>query len=126
MLPCGASAYAILKIMSQQKQKTKRSRTYARNRAASVSRRGYEKIFESDGTYFLKLIVVVLLGTFWLRFGEPIWIGSVPVGAVPVGLLLGLILVNRFEKFQSDRKIWYAILVIVTILCYFAPTGIVI
>lgn len=110
--------------MSQQKQK--RPRTYARNRAASVSRRGYEKIFESDGTYFLKLVAVVLLGTFWLRFGEPIWWLEIPFGAVPVGLLIGLILVNRFEKFQSDRKIWYAILVIVTILCYFAPTGIII
>jgi hypothetical protein len=119
-------AYGIMKIMSKQKQKTSRPRTYARNRAASVSRRGYEKVFESDGTYFLKLVIVVLLGTFWLRFGEPLSIGSIPLGAIPIGLFAGLILVNRFEKLQSDRKIWYAILVIVTILCYFAPTGIVI
>lgn len=83
-------------------------------------------MFESDGTYFLKLVVVVLLGTFWLRFGQPISLLSAPIGAIPVGMLIGLILVNRFEKLQSDRKIWYAILVVVTIICYFAPTGIIV
>jgi hypothetical protein len=108
------------------RQKQKRPRTYARNRATSVSRRGYEKIFESDGTYFLKLIVLVLLGTFWLKFQQPIsWLGM-PLGGVPVGLLAGLVMVNRFEKYQTDRKIWYAILVIVTIISYFVPAGIVI
>ena len=83
-------------------------------------------MFESDGTYFLKLVVVVLLGTFWLRFGQPISLLGAPIGAIPVGMLVGLILVNRFEKLQSDRKIWYAILVVVTIICYFAPTGIIV
>lgn len=107
------------------KTKQKRPRTYARNRAAAVSRRGYEKVFESDGTYFLKLVVVVLLGTFWLKFAQPMsWLG-VPLNGIPVGFLVGLILVNRFEKIQSDRKIWYAILIIVTILSYFVPAGIV-
>lgn len=108
------------------KTKQKRPRTYARNRAATVSRRGYEKIFESDGTYFLKLVVCVLLGTFWLKFQQPLtWLG-IPLTGIPVGLLLGLIFVNRFEKLQSDRKIWYAILLVVTIICYFVPAGIVI
>jgi len=108
------------------KTKQKRPRTYARNRAASISRRGYEKVFESDGTYFLKLVVFVLLGTFWLKFAQPVtWLG-IPLGGIPVGFLVGLILVNRFEKIQADRKIWYAILVVVTIICYFVPAGIVI
>lgn len=49
-----------------------------------------------------------------------------PVGGIPLGMLIGLVLVNRFEKYQSDRKIWYAILVVVTIICYFVPAGIVI
>lgn len=111
-------------VMAREKQK--RPRTYARNRAASVSRRGYEKIFESDGTYFLKLVVFVLLGTFWLKFSQPVsWLGM-PFGGFPIGFLVGLILVNRFEKLQTDRKIWYAILVVVTIISYFAPAGIVI
>lgn len=108
------------------KTKQKRPRTYARNRAASITRTGRERIFESDGTYFLKLVVFVLLGTLWLKFAQPVtWLG-LPVGGLPVGLLAGLILVNKFEKYQSDRKIWYAILLVVTIICYFVPAGIVI
>jgi len=110
--------------MAQHKQK--RPRTYARNRAASISRRGYEKVFESDGTYFLKLVVCVLLGTFWLKFAQPIAWGGLVFNAIPIGLMVGLLLVHRFEKFQSDRKIWYAILVVITIISYFAPAGIVI
>lgn len=106
--------------------KQKRPRTYARNRAAAVSRRGYEKVFESDGTYFLKLVVFVLLGTFWVRFAQPVvWLG-VPLTAIPVGMMIGLLLVSRFEKYQSDRKIWYAILIVVTIICAFSPTGVII
>jgi hypothetical protein len=105
------------------KQKA-RLRTYARNR--SFSRRGYEKIFESDGEYLLKLIVCVLLGSFWIKFSDPIsWLGM-SFFAIPVGLALGLLIVSQFEKFQSDRKIWYAVIIIVGVISYFVPAGIVI
>lgn len=104
------------------RQKQKRPRTYARNR----SKRYREFIYESDSTYFLKLVIYVLLGTLWLKFALPItWLG-IPIGGIPVGMLVGLILVRRFEKYQSDRKIWYAILLVVTILSHFVPAGIVI
>lgn len=102
-----------------------RERTYARNRRL-YSRKGYEKLFESDGEFFLKLIICALLGTFWLKFGQPLSLGTVRITAIPVGLLLGLVIVSRFEHFQSDRKIWYAILVLVGIISYFVPAGIVI
>ncbi len=107
------------------KQSKSRPRTYARNRTA-VSRRGYEKVLEADSTYFLKLIVCVLLGTLWLKFGTPLTVGGVFVGAVPIGLIVGLVLINRFEKIQSDRKIWYAVLIVMSVICYFVPAGIVI
>ena len=113
-------------LLAMAKQKQKRPRTYARNRAASVSRRGYEKIVESDGTYFLKLVFVVLVVTLWLKFKTPVEWAGILFNGVPVGMLVGLICVNRFEKLQSDRKIWYAILVIVAIISYFVPAGIVI
>lgn len=91
-----------------------------------VGTRGYEKVFESDGTYLLKLVAFVLLGMFWVRFQQPVsWLGM-PMTALPAGLLLGLILVNRLESHQSDRKIWYAILIVVGITSLFWPTGIVI
>lgn len=81
---------------------------------------------EPDSTYLLKLVLYVLLGTFWIKLASPIFWQGVPLGAVPVGLLLGLVLVKWFEKYQTDRKIWYAILIVVTILGYFVPAGIVI
>lgn len=113
--------------MSQQNKQTKsRPRTYARNRTSVISRRGRENIFESDSTYLLKLVVFVLLGTLWLKFQSPITIGSMPLNGLPIGLLVGLLLVAKFEKYQFNRKIWYAILLVVTIICYFVPAGIVI
>lgn len=85
-----------------------------------------ERMFESDGTYFLKLVVVVLLGTFWIKFEQPVeWLG-IPVYAVPVGVLIGLLMIRAFEHYQSDRKIWYAVLIVVGIVCSFAPAGVVI
>lgn len=101
-----------------------KQRTYARNRV--FSRRGNERIYESDGTYFLKLVVCVLLGTLWLKFNAPIAIGGLSFGGVPVGMLFGLVMVSKFEKFQYDRKIWYAILILVTIVSYFLPMGIIV
>jgi hypothetical protein len=100
-----------------------KQRTYARNR--SVSRRGYLKVTESDGQYLLKLVLIILLGTLWLKFATPLTVGPVPLIGVPVGMLFGLLLISRFEKIQYDRKIWYAILLLVTIISYFVPAGIV-
>lgn len=100
-----------------------RQRTYARNRA--ISRRGYPLPTETDGQFLLKLVIIILLGTFWLKFAQPIVIAGVPLIGFPAGLFLGLLFVGRFEKLQSDRKIWYAALIIVTIISYFVPAGIV-
>lgn len=101
-----------------------KQRTYARNRI--FSRAGHEKIYESDGRYLLKLVLIILLGTVWLKFAHPLQIGGLVVAGLPVGMLFGLVLVSRMERYQFDRKIWYAILIIVTILSYFLPAGIVI
>ena len=109
---------------TQTRQKSARTRTYARNRG--VSRRGNEKTFEPDSVYFLKLVVCILLGSFWIKFGAPLMISGFIVTAIPVGLLLGLVLINRFEKYQSDRKIWYAVIIVVAIVSYFSPSGIVV
>ena len=99
-------------------------RTYARNRV--VSRRGYEKIYERDSTYFLKLVLYIVLGTLWLKFQHPLTLGGLQFNGLPVGMLFGLLIVSKFEKYQSDRKIWYLVLVLVTIISYFLPAGIVI
>lgn len=105
--------------------KKNRARTYARNRT-TLSRRGYEKINETDSTYFLKLVIFLLLGTLWLKFSTPLDLGGMQLHALPIGLVLGLLLVHPVEKLQFNRKIWYAVLLIVGIISYFVPAGIII
>jgi len=111
--------------------KTNKSTTRKKLASKKSSRRtlpriGREILFESDSTYLLKLVVVVILGTLWLKFSTPlVWLG-IPLNALPLGLLAGIIAIKLFEKHQSDRKIWYAVLVVIGIVSYFVPAGIVV
>lgn len=106
--------------MSSKKQ---RHRTYARNRPR---RRVAQHIAEGDGVYFLKLVVVVLLGTLWLKFATPMSWHGLPLTAFPLGALIALVGIKLFEKDFYDRKIWFAVLLVVMIISYFVPAGIVI
>lgn len=106
------------------KQKSNKSRTYARNRPV-VSRKGLENVFEPDGVYLLKLVLVTLAGLLWIRLVSPIMLGPVPVGAFPVGTLVALLLISWLERAQFNRKILYAVLVVVTIIGFFINAGIV-
>ncbi|MCL2869982.1 hypothetical protein FWF48_04250 [Candidatus Saccharibacteria bacterium] len=101
-----------------------RARTYARNRT-NLSRRGFEKFTEPDGIFLLKLVGVVILGSFWLKFGSPLKIGTGYLFGIPAGLLIGLVLIRLVEKRSENRKIWFAVILIVAILTYFIPAGIV-
>ncbi|MBC7746410.1 hypothetical protein H7Y40_00305 [Pedobacter sp.] len=80
---------------------------------------------ESDSTYFLKLVLYIVLGTMWLKFLDPIQIGNFQLSGIPIGLLLGLLFASH-DHFQVDRKIEYAILIVMTIVSFFLPAGIVI
>lgn len=106
------------------KQKSNKARTYARNRAV-VSRKGHENIFEPDGIYLFKLVAVVLLGMCWLRLSHPLQLGSLPIGAFPAGTAAGLLLIAAIEKYQFNRKILYAVLLVVTIIGFFLNAGII-
>lgn len=102
--------------------KKPRPRTYGRNRP---KRRIRQRFVEADGIYFLKLVIVILLGTLWLKFQDPMWINDVPVGAFPFGMIVGLIIIRLLEKDPINRKIGFAVLIVVAIVCYNAPAGIV-
>ena len=107
-------------------QKSNKARTYARNRPV-VSRKGLENVFEPDGIYLFKLVVVTLAGLMWLRLADPVMIGGVlPVGAFPAGAVIALVLIAWLEHAQFNRKILYAVLVVVTIIGFFLNAGIVI
>lgn len=79
-----------------------------------------QKTEEADSAYFLKLVLYVILGSIWLRFESPIAIGQLLIGGIPIGLFIGLLFASH-DHFQVDRKIEYAILVIMTILTMFIP-----
>lgn len=79
---------------------------------------------ESDGQYLLKLVVVILLGTLWVKFAAPLQLGAIVMSGIPAGMIVALLLIRRYERKQTDRKIWYAILLVITIICYFVPAGI--
>lgn len=81
---------------------------------------------ESDGQYLLKLVVVIILATFWVKFSHVFYLGVIPITGVPLGMLAGMLLVDRFEVHQDDRKIWYALLVLVGLISCFLPMGIII
>lgn len=74
--------------------------------------------------YLLKLVIVVILGTVWLRFMHTLYFGNMPIGALPIGAIIGLIGIRLLEKDATDRKIWYAVLILVTVISYFFPTSI--
>ncbi len=75
---------------------------------------------ESSAAYFLKIMMYFILGTLWLRINR----GGNEY-AIPIGLPLGL-LINTHEKFQIDRKIEMAVLVVATFLSFFLPLGLVV
>lgn len=80
---------------------------------------------ESDSTYFLKIVLYIVLGSLWIKFDAPVELGMFVLNGLPFGLVLGLIFASH-DHFQVDRKIAYALLIIMTILTYFLPAGIVI
>ena len=97
-----------------------------KKRSSSQTVRYRDRFVEADSVYFLKLVIVVLLSTLWLKFAVPMSWNGIPLTAFPVGALIAVIGIRLLEKDVVDRKIWFAVLVVVTIISYFVPAGIVI
>ena len=74
---------------------------------------------EKDSTYFLKLVLLLILGSMWLKVTD----GQTWQIPIPVGLILGLLLVMH-EHFRIDRKIEYAILLVAALVGFWLPIGI--
>jgi hypothetical protein len=75
---------------------------------------------ESDGSYVLKLVLYAIVGSQWL------WItnsdGTVRLG-LPLGLAIGLWFASH-DRFQIDRKIEYALILISMLIGFWSQTGI--
>lgn len=70
--------------------------------------------------YLLKYVVLFVIGLCWLRIG----IAVGPLTSLPVGLMIGLVVVS-LERFRTSRKIELAILLVAGLLSYFLPVGLV-
>jgi hypothetical protein len=75
---------------------------------------------ELDGVYLLKLVMILVVGSMWVRFVGDGQRYQIPV---PVGLLIGLAFVMR-EKYKVDRKIDYALLLLAMFVGFWTQVGI--
>lgn len=78
---------------------------------------------ETDSAYFLKIVLYIILGSLWIKFGTPLQLGNFALNGAPIGLLIGLVFA-RHDHFQVDRKIEYVVLIGMTILTMFYPAWI--
>lgn len=75
---------------------------------------------ESDGTYFLKLVLYVIVGSQWVWFIDGVRQAFLPL---PIGLFLGLAFATH-EKFRVDRKIEFALLLVAALIGFWSQIGI--
>ena len=73
---------------------------------------------EPDNIYILKLVLYLILGAMWLRISFDTMTIPVPLGAI-VGLFIA-----RTERFGTDRKIEYAVLLISMFVGFWLPIGV--
>lgn len=78
---------------------------------------------EKDSVYFLKIVLYIIAGSLWIRFHEPLQLGDIALHGLPIGLAVGLLFATH-DHFQVDRKIEYALIIVVTTLSFFLPIGI--
>jgi hypothetical protein len=90
----------------------------------SKSKRKKPVVAEADSAFFLKLVLYVLLGATWIKFSIPLNLGVFQLNGAPIGMLFGIVLASH-DHFAIDRKIEYALLVMMMIITYFLPAGIV-
>ena len=74
---------------------------------------------ELDSVFFLKIVLYLVLGSFWLRLVDPGLTKQIPI---PVGLVLGLLFATH-DHFKIDRKIELAVLLIAALLGFWMQAG---
>lgn len=75
---------------------------------------------ETDGTYFLKLLMYLIIGSQWLRFVDAEMTRQIPI---PAGLIIGVMFASH-EHFNIDRKIEYAVLLVAMFVGFWSQMGI--
>lgn len=83
----------------------------------TVSKR-VAKPHESDGAYFLKLVLFLLLSSFWVR----IELADSSVIPLPVGAVIAVFYALH-DHFQIDRKIELALILVGMFISFWLPIG---
>lgn len=73
--------------------------------------------YEPDSIYILKIVLYLIIGAQWIRFTR----GDMQI-PIPIGFMVG-VLFARLDRFQIDRKIEYAILLLSTFIGFWLPIG---
>lgn len=74
---------------------------------------------ETDGAFFLKLVMYVIIGSMWVKISTADGM-QIPI---PAGFIIGASFAMH-DHFQIDRKIEYAILVLAMFIGFWLPIGI--
>lgn len=100
------------------KKQTKKAPT-AKRTASGAPRPAAQAVpaSQADSVYVLKLVLYLIIGSQWIRITR----GDMQI-PLPVGLVVG-ILFARLERFQIDRKIEYAILLLSMFIGFWLPLG---
>lgn len=75
---------------------------------------------DNDSQFLLKLVVFTIIGCQWIFIVNPEGTSQVPL---PVGLIVGLVLAGQ-DHFKTNRKIEYALLLIVAVVGFWIRSGI--
>jgi hypothetical protein len=75
---------------------------------------------ETDGAFFLKIVLYMVLGAQWIWLVDAGQFKQIPL---PIGLLLGVIFASH-DKFQIDRKLEYAIVLVSALIGFWAHAGV--
>ena len=75
---------------------------------------------QPDTTYFLKLVLYLIVGSQWIFVVDEALTRQLPL---PLGLVVGLIFASH-EHFRLDRKIMYAVLLVAMLVGFWSHVGI--
>jgi len=74
---------------------------------------------ELDSVYLLKMLLYLVLGSFWVRFTTRSQVSQIPI---PLGFVVGVFLASR-ERFRIDRKLEFAVLLMAMFIGFWLPIG---
>jgi hypothetical protein len=74
----------------------------------------------SDGSYLLKMVLYLIVGSQWLFFTDQGMTKTIPI---PLGFIIGIMFASH-DHFKIDRKIEYALLLAAMLVGFMGDIGV--